>query len=284
MLYGWKEPLHEEALARRPRAFSDLKCVEKRHVCLRSFRCIDCPSLPIALDSALADAPEKKISLSHMARRVRAQMLNAEDCQRCGECPERFSVSLLRIAFARSATAAKGFRLVKGELWSRDHWRTTKGPISTLLESVLKGHPGPMSYREDPCLQVSQTRRDKAAPTWCRHALSRQGPSGNGHSALGSRRYVPAQVPRQSRTPLLNKIEKWVLGVLTEGPFTQLSTNAAFQAFREDCLAAGLTSEYAVHSCLKHRQHPKLAFFKSPYVALAGAAKTACPTWKLQRN
>jgi hypothetical protein len=280
MLYGWEKRLHEEALARFLPTFSDLKCVEERHVCLRSFRCVDCPSLPRALDSALAHAPEKKTSLSHMARRLRAQMLKAEDCHRCSECPERSSTSLLRIAFARSATAPKRFRLIKGELWSRDHWRITKGPISTLLESILKCRPGPMSYHEVHST-VSQTRQDKVTPEMVRHALSASVHQRTDILLRDRRGLYQHKSHVNLYTPILNKIEKWIIQSLCDGPFPQLSANAAFQAFKEECLDAGLTTEYAIHSCLKHRQHPKLLFVKTPYIGLAGASRYRIPNLEI---
>ena len=54
-------------------------------------------------------------------------------------------------------------------------------------------------------------------------------------------------------------------------------TYAAFQELAQECRAAGLASEYAIHSCLKHWQHPALAFLHAPYVVLAGGPKSRTP-------
>lgn len=280
LLYGWERPLHDEAIARFLPAFSDLRCVEERHVCLRSFPCVDCPSLLNALDSALVGAADKKIKLSQMARRLRAHMLQAEPCQRCGECPERSSVSLLRIALARSATASRQFRVVNGELFSRDRWRNTKGRISTLLESVLKGHPGPMSYREVRAA-ICQTRQDRVSPEMVRRALNASVRQGTRVLLWDRCGLYQHKSHVNLYTSILNKIEKWIIQSLCDGPFPQLSANAAFQAFREECLDAGLTSEYAIHSCLKHRQHPKLLFVKTPYIGLIGASRYRIPNLEI---
>ncbi|NLX96451.1 MAG: hypothetical protein GXY83_09765 [Rhodopirellula sp.] len=276
MLYGWNKSLHEEAIARFLPAFSDLKCVDEQHVCLHNFRCIDCSSLPKALENALDGTQEKRIGLSAMARRLRAQMLKAEDCQRCSVVPNRSSVSLLRIAFARSAIASKWYRFVKGELLSRDHWRSTRGPISELLESILKGHPGPMSYR-DIHDAAHQTRQHELTPEMVWQALSASVQRGTDILLWDRGGLYQHKTHVNLYTPVLNKIEKWIIQSLSDGPFPQLSTNAAFQVFREECLAAGLTSEYAIHSCLKHRQHPKLAFYHSPYLGLAAAGSYRVP-------
>ena len=77
--------------------------------------------------------------------------------------------------------------------------------------------------------------------------------------------------------PILNAIEKWVIRELEDGVVPQLSAHAAFQVFSEECTASGITSAYAIHSCLKHRQHPKLIFFHSPYIGLAGASRHRIP-------
>jgi hypothetical protein len=280
VLYGWSRPIHKEAITRFLPAFSDLKCVERCYVCLRCFRCIECPSLPKALDAALVDTPEKKISLSPLARRLRAQMLRAEDCQHCGECPAKASVNLVRIALARSAIASKQFRVVKSELWARDHWRISKGPISAVLESILKSRPGPMSYHEVHAA-INRTRQDKVSPEIVWHALSAS--ANHGTDILLWGRGGPYQHKSHVNlyAPILNTIEKWVIQALYAGPFPQLSANAAFQAFMQECVAAGLTSEYAIHSCLKHRQHPKLLFFKTPYISLAGALGYRTPNLEI---
>jgi hypothetical protein len=78
-------------------------------------------------------------------------------------------------------------------------------------------------------------------------------------------------------TPLLQTIEERLIESLRAGLFPQMSTYAAFQEFAGQCRAAGLASEYAIHSCLKHRQHPALAFLHAPYVVLAGGPKNRTP-------
>ena len=80
---------------------------------------------------------------------------------------------------------------------------------------------------------------------------------------------------------ILETIEKWVIASLRAGPFTQISTHAAFREFHRECLAAGLPSEYTIHSCLKQRQHPQLLFLHAPYVALAGALQDRIPNREL---
>ena len=133
LLYGWHAPLHKEVIARILPAFSDLKCLDERYLCFRSFQCVDCPSLPNVLDSVLDGIREKTIGLPPLARQLRVQMLSFEDCQRCGECPAKASVNLLRLALARSRTASKRFRVVKNELWTRDHWAAANANCASTL-------------------------------------------------------------------------------------------------------------------------------------------------------
>ena len=63
LLYGWQAPIHKDAILRFLPVFSDLKCIDGRYLCLRSFRCIDCPSLPNILDRTLDGIHEKTIGL-----------------------------------------------------------------------------------------------------------------------------------------------------------------------------------------------------------------------------
>ncbi len=278
--YGWQTPLHKKAISRFLPAFSDLKCLDDRYVCLHGFRCVDCPSLPNALNAVLDGTQEKVIGLAPLARQLQSQMQTFEDCQRCGECPTKPSVSLLRLAFGRSLTAPKRFRVVKNELWARDHWATAKGPLYAALESILKDHVGPMTYGEVHAV-VNRTRLDKVTPEMVWHTLSTSVHNGTDILLWDRGGIYQHKCHVNLYTPVLNTVEKWVIDALREGPVPQVSANAAFQVFKDECVAAGLTSEYAVHSCLKHRRHPKLVFHKTPYISLAGGAKYRIPNLEI---
>ena len=193
-----------------------------------------------------------------------------------GTPQRKASVNLVRLAFGGCPTVQGRYRLGKREVWHVDQWRLSKGALSAAMEVTLKEHRGPMLYNEVQTA-ANRLRENKVTPDVVWRALNTCVAHGSEILLWDRGGTYQHKCHVNLYTPLLSKIEKWVLGVLTEGPFTQLSTNAAFQVFTEDCLAEGLTSEYAVHSCLKHRQHPKLAFFKSPYVGLASAANYRVP-------
>ena len=128
---------------------------------------------------------------------------------------------------------------------------------------------------------ANHTRQDELTPEMVWHALSTSVHNG-ADILLWDRGGVYQHKSHVNLyTPILNTVEKWVIHALCEGPLPQLSANAPFQVFRDECVAAGLTSEYAIHSCLKHRGHPKLVFLKSPYIALAGIAKYRIPNLEI---
>ena len=148
VLYGWNRPLHKEAITRLLPAFPDLKFVNGRYVCLCSFRCVDCPTLPRLLDSVLTDTQQTRIDLAPLARRLRAQLLKADDCRQCGNCQQGRRSTCFVSRMPRSELASKRFRLVKNELRNVEHERALKTSIPKLLESILKDHAGPMSYQK----------------------------------------------------------------------------------------------------------------------------------------
>lgn len=134
-----------------------------------------------------------------------------------------------------------------------------------------------MSY-EELCAAVRQVRQDeKITPEKVWHAASVL--VHNGEEVLlwdwGGVYFHRCHVNLYS--PVLNKIEPWIIGRLQDGSVPQLSVNAAFQEFHGECIAAGLVSEYAIHSCLRLRRHPKLTLFRAPYIGLRGATTYRIP-------
>jgi hypothetical protein len=68
VLYGWSRPLHKEAIARFLPAFSDLRCLDGRYVCSRSFRCVDCSALPSAVAPLKARIAELEAEIARLKK------------------------------------------------------------------------------------------------------------------------------------------------------------------------------------------------------------------------
>jgi len=281
--HGWDRPVHEEAIVKLLPAFNDLRCVESRYVCRTSLRCPDCPVLPKAVEAALLEDPPKKLDMLVLAQMVLRQMCVSGECAQCFERPAKPSVNLVRVAFRRSASLRTKYRLVKHEVWHIDECRLARGHLAGALELVLRQNPQPMTYRQVQT-ELNRVRQDQVAAEVVWHALNSCVAKGT-KILLWDRGGVYLHKSHVNLyLPILNTIEKWVIKELEEGVVPQLSAHAAFQAFSEGCIASEIPSEYAVHSCLKHRQHPKLAFFHSPYIGLAGVSRHRIPNVEIAED
>lgn len=268
--HGWARPLRQEALARLLPVFSDLRCVPGGYVCFSSFRCPECEFLPQILEAVIDDTNTGEIDLAALSRTLVDRIGHEGTCRGCDTRPERASVDLVRIAFNASETLKSKYRMSSKALQRIDMWHLAEGTISSAIEVVLKRQPRPMSYKDIQAeLNLSRKEEISAEVVWRAANVCASQTSDillwDRGGLYQHRCHVNLYMP------VLDTMEEWLVGSLMDGPFTQLSTHAALQEFREECAAAGLSSEYAIHSCLKQRQHPKLVFFHSPYIGLAGA-------------
>lgn len=117
---GWDRPLSEKLLAKIVSIFKDLRCVEDQYLCVAGLRCINCPLLPMALETILADGHPKRIHLSALAPLLLKQIHTREDCQACEGRPEQMSTDLVRFAFSRSSAAASQYQLVEDDQTTED--------------------------------------------------------------------------------------------------------------------------------------------------------------------
>ena len=267
--HGWAKPMRKEALARLLPVFSDLHCVAGGYVCFSSFRCPECEFLPQLLEAVIADTNKEEIDLVALSRVLFDRIGHEDACRACDSLPERAAINLVRIAFNASETVKSKYRMSSDVLQRIDMWHLAEGSVSSAIEVVLQRHPRPMSYKDIQAeLNLSRKEEVDEDVVWrtanaCASQVS--------DILLWDRGGVyQHRCHVNLYTPVLNMIEEWLVGSLMDGPFTQLSIHAALQAFRDECVATGLSSEYAIHSCLKQRQHPKLIFFHSPYIGLAG--------------
>jgi len=278
--HDWDSALNPKAIERLLPAFPGLKHVGKKFVASNDFRCTECATLPTVLEQLLNETTEKELPLARLASGLFAVV--SVECASCPSLPTRPSTNLVRLAFWASPTAQMRFHLDKRELWNVDKWKLVRGPLSAAVEAILHDEPSPLSY-EEVHKRAMRFREQPVSPRVVWHALSACTAHGNvllwdRGGVYRHRRHVSLYAP------LLNDIEKWVVRMLQEGNVPQISANAAFRRFRAECNAAGITSEYAVHSCLKHRQHPRLAFFHSPYIGLAGVVPRRIPNVEIAED
>ena len=146
--YGWDRPIHIDAIGKLLPAFSDLRCIENRYVCLTSFRCLECAVLPKVVESALCESVVKKLDLRVLADNVLRQMCVSGECGLCSERPGRLSAKSVHTVFWRFASLKVKYRLVNDEVWHIDEYRLASGGLSREVERVLRQHPPPMSYRQ----------------------------------------------------------------------------------------------------------------------------------------
>lgn len=265
--HGWETTVHAKTIEGLLQVFPDLKCIGRKLVSEHDFRCTDCQTLPSLLEQVLQQGTQPRRPL-----RVVAEDLAAVAAMRCDSCtcmPHRPSQTLVRYAYGRSLLAQTAFHLNRKEVWTVEEWRLAKGSLSEAINEVLRAESQALSYKEV-YRRLRHIRRKPVsqARVWTALRASTQ----QGDILLWDRGGLYRHKHHVNLyAPVINTVEKWVVQTLPKLPVPQMSAYAAFVKFRKECVAAGIVSEYAIHSCLKHRQHPKLSFYHSPYLGLAGA-------------
>jgi DNA-directed RNA polymerase alpha subunit len=272
-MYGWTKALHPRTIEKLMPAFLDLKCVSRNLVSAHDFRCTECQTLPTILEQVLEETGEPQRPVATVGDRLVAVAL--ERCTTCDSVPTRPSGHLVRMAFERSPLAQERFHLNKKEVWRADQWRLARGPLAGAVEVVLQSEPEPISYKEV-YRRLREFRQKPASKKRVWNTL--RACTANGSVLLWDRGGIYRHKCHVNLyAPVLNAIEKWVVRTLQASSIPQMSAFAAFRKFRDECIAVGITSEYAVHSCLKHRQHPKLAFYRYANIGLASAGAYRIP-------
>lgn len=142
--------------------------------------------------------------------------------------------------------------------------------VPLTIDAILREHPGPMTSQEVHA-RMKELLHKKIAISSVRNALDRFAMNGRDILRWACGDTYQHKCHITFNAPIFDKIEKWIEKRLLAGPFPKISTFAAFRAFNEECLVAGLTSEYAIYSCLKFRHNSAFAFHHSPFISLAGS-------------
>jgi len=276
-MYGWTNTLHPRTIEKLMPAFLDLKSVNRSLVSSHDFKCTECQTLPTILEQVLEEGGEPRRPVATVGDRLLA--VASERCIACDSVPSRPSSNLVRVAFERSPIAQAGFHLSKKDVWQADHWRLVRGPLAGAIEVVLRSEPEPISYKEV-YRRLREFRQKPASKKRVWNTL--RVCTANGSLLLWDRGGIYRHKCHVNLyASVLNTIEKWVVRTLQASSVPQMSAFAAFRKFREECITAGIASEYAVHSCLKHRQHPKLAFYRYATIGLASPGAYRIPNLEI---
>lgn len=267
--HGWETTVRAKTIEQLLQAFPDIRCIGRKLVSEHDFQCMDCQTLPALLEQVLHQGSRPRRQIRVVAKAL--AMVAATRCAPCTCISNRPSQALVRYAFRRSPLAQKEFHLNRREVWTVEQWKLARGPLSGAINEVLREEPQALSYKEVH-RRLRQFRQRPVSRTRVWAAL--RSSTNQGDILLWDRGGLYRHKHHVNLyAPVLNTVEKWVVQTLQDLPIPQISAHAAFVKFRKVCLAAGIVSEYAIHSCLKHRQHPRLAFYHSPYLGLtAGGA------------
>ena len=185
------------------------------------------------------------------------------NCQKILSSSNFFSHSFIAYLVNSFNTLSERVKIKSGRIYSRNMWELRYGNLPAATDIVLELSGRPMHF-SDVFEELKRWRKD--LPLHYERNI---------HAILDRSKNVllwdrGTFIHRKHAVfpfSLLREIEDWVRTQLEEDiPF--ISVYGAFKAFKERCLSEGISSEYALYSCLRESADPAFAYPRFPYIYL----------------
>jgi len=218
--------------------------------------CLRCEKLSLSLEGMLAESDELRMDdvrsiLDACCRRL---------CDNKAANPPSFSAEFLRTSIQSNDRLRKLVKLQGGTLYTISRWRLCYGPLHQAVEALLSASPHPLHYTKIHQQLAQLKTRPDISKKQVYSALSH-----TDGVLLWSRGTYVHQACVVLPRPLIHKTERWLLRQL-EKNVPCVSARGAFEHFKEECIAAGLPSEWALYACLRLSSHAMLRLPRPPYV------------------
>ncbi len=141
------------------------------------------------------------------------------------------------------------------------------GAMQEAMLAILEDAPGAMTFDEiQNRLHQLHPEKEKFIQTLSLMSAIHRAPEA---IFWGSGCYSIHRKHVRTTTPLLAGIEREAIDLVYSG-VPLLSTHRFFSEHERECVAAGIPNKYALYSCLKLRNSPRLAFPHAPYIMKPG--------------
>lgn len=237
----------------------------------KNFFCNNCSEVCDYLIKTVSHHEE--ISLVEATDRV--DKFCREQCPRDYKHFFHFTYSFIDLLFVGNKRLKKYIRREGDKLYSINRWNLRYGNLSSVVESILKSSSRAMHFKE----VFYEVKKLRPADS----SLSER----NVHAVLSSSRsrkfllwdrgtFLHKENLAALPCGLIREVEAWIQAKLRQDiPF--VSVSGAFQAFKERCTDSGITSEYALYSCLKMSEDNFLVFERFPLIYRKESGKERLP-------
>jgi hypothetical protein len=184
-------------------------------------------------------------------------------CQSGNKPHLNLSASFVEYAISNSEQLKRIIRQKDGRLYSINRWNLLYGSLLLVAESILRRNKRAMHFTE--IYEEIKTSRPSDISLRARNIHAALDRSHN--VLLWDRGTFIHKENAAFHYGIIRQIEKWVEEKLRQAvPF--ISVHGAFEAFKEECIEAGVPSESALYSCLRLSGDQLFSYPRYPYIYL----------------
>ncbi len=216
---------------------------DREFIFAKNFLCNDCIQVCDYLVKVVSNSEE--ISLTEATNIL--NMFCRKQCSRSYKYYFHFTYAFIDFLLISNKKLNEQIRKKDDNLCSINRWNLRYGNFSSLVESILKSSSRAMHFKEVFDEAKKLRPEDSLLSERYVHAIL----SGSQKVLLWERgTFLHKENLAAFPYGLIREVEDWIAAKLKQDiPF--VSVYGAYLAFRDKCVESGITSEYALYSCLK---------------------------------
>ncbi|MBE0448373.1 MAG: hypothetical protein IBX64_09810, partial [Actinobacteria bacterium] len=229
-------------------------------VFFKNLSCAKCGKVGMYLEQVVKDAGMiKAIDAGH-----RLSSICRKNCETAAHSSASFAPAFIEFLVSSLGTQKNRIRAQNGTLYGAVTWRLRYGSLSSAAEAVLETSGRPM-HNSEVYGELKQYRQDL-------ESLNERNVYASLERSKNLLLWDAGTFMHKKHAPfpfsLIRKIEDWNWVRLNENiPF--ISAYGAFKTFNSKCMLEGITSEYALYSCLRESADEKFVYPYFPYIYLS---------------
>lgn len=242
---------------------------DREFIFAKNFLCKDCIQICDYLVKVVSNSEE--ISLIEATNIL--NMFCRKQCSRDYKYYFHFTHTFIDFLFVSNKWLNEHIRKKDDKLYSINRWNLRYGNFSSLVESILKNSSRAMHFKEVFNEAKKLRPEDSLFSERNVHAILSVS-----QKVLLWERGTFLHKENLAAFPygLIREVEDWILAKLKQNiPF--VSVSGAYLAFRDKCIESGITSEYALYSCLRMSGENHFVFAHAPYIYSKKSVKEKLP-------
>jgi len=277
--FKWKQPPHQYALSYLIIEIGPESVFKKdlynngdrEFIFAKNFLCNDCIQVCDYLVKVVSNSEE--ISLIEANNIL--NMFCRKQCSRNYKYHFHFTPTFIDFLFVSNKWLNEHIRKKDDKLCSINRWNLRYGNFPSLVESILKSSRRAMHFKEVFSEAKKLRPNDSLLSERNVHAILSL--SWSQKFLLWDRgTFLHKENLAAFPYGLIREVEDWILAKLKQDiPF--VSVSGAYLAFRDKCVESGITSEYALYSCLKMSGENHFVFAHAPYIYSKKSVKEKLP-------